>query len=163
MNKSVLELGAGSGLISFVAVQKGAIVTGSHINLKVIENLQFNMTQNQLKLEAVLSDLFDSMPDNQYFDYILINPPYYPKKPLTIDEKAWFCGSKFEYFTKMFAQLHSRKFGNAVMILSEDCEINTIQQIGLQAGIQMQLEQKEKIFWEWNFIFKLSKTGEKSY
>jgi len=157
IGKHLLELGAGSGLISFIAVQNGAMVTASDISPKVIENLEFNMNKNQLKLKSVLSDLFDHIPENQYFDFILINPPYYSKAPISDDERAWFCGVEFEYFTKLFSQLRMRNFGKAILILSEDCEIDTIHKLGLKAGIEMKLEKSEKVLWEWNHIFELSR------
>src|SRR5215470_868186 len=41
-NKSLLELGAGSGLISFIAEKREAIVTASDLNERALEGLRIN-------------------------------------------------------------------------------------------------------------------------
>ena len=57
----------------------------------------------------------------------------------------------------LFNQLAKRDFGKVIMILSEDCEIEIISKIASHAGIQMVLEEKTKVLWEWNFLFALKK------
>ena len=88
-NKSLLELGCGSGIISLLAAQKGALVTASDINQTALDFLDDNASKNKLTVKTVYSDLFQNLK-NQKFDYIIINPPYYPRKPKNIKEEAWF-------------------------------------------------------------------------
>ncbi len=90
-NKTFLELGCGSGIISLYASKKGAIVTASDVNKTAIDYLEENAKTNNLKIVTILSDLFESIEEN-YFDFIIVNPPYYPREPKNIKEKAWFCG-----------------------------------------------------------------------
>ena len=52
--------------------------------------------------------MFDKI-EKVNFDYIVINPPYFPKNPKSEKEFAWFCGSDFEYFKKLFSQLKDYK------------------------------------------------------
>lgn len=154
--KSVLELGAGCGIISFYCAKLGAKVIASDISLVAIESLHQNRKRLSLNVEVVQSDLFNAIPNQ--FDQILINPPYYPKNPSTEAEKAWFCGEGFEYFKKLASQLkfHLNHEGFALMILSEDCEINTIRKLFADSEISMTEVYSVTKYGEQNFIYKLS-------
>lgn len=156
-NKTFLELGCGSGIISCLAAKKGAIVFASDINDKAIDFLNKNSTKNNLSIITISSNLFDNIePIN--FDYIIINPPYYPKKPKNIQEQAWFCGENFEYFEKLFYQLNSKvEFQNVFMILSEDCKIEKIKGIGLQNNLSFEVLKSKTVFEEKNYIYSLKK------
>lgn len=159
-SKKVLELGAGSGLISLYCAQQQAIVTASDVNTVAINGLKENATQNNQELSVVLSDLFDNLsPDN--FDIILINPPYYPKKPKNIEEQAWFCGEEFEYFKKLFGQLRESKSSEFVlyMILSEDCDLVKIKSIAESNNISSDQVYTKRIRGEENFIFEMRKNS----
>lgn len=156
-NKSFLELGCGSGIISLLASKKEAKVLASDINEKALEFLKKNSIKNELPVTIIQSDLFDNI-ENIHFDYIIINPPYYPKKPKTVKEQAWFCGENFEYFEKLFYQLNSKiELQNVFMILSEDCEIEKIKRIGLQNNLSFEILKSKTVFKEKNYIYSLKK------
>lgn len=155
--KKVLELGAGSGLISLLAARNGAIATASDINPASIHNIQINAAINQLKVEVVLSDLFDDIPASEVFDIIIINPPYYPKNPATDYEKAWYCGEDYSYFRKLFFQLKERnKIKQVYMILADVCNIRLIKQIAGENGYGLMEVYRRKNYWETNFIFRIA-------
>ena len=101
--KNFLELGCGSGLISIAAAKKGAKVTATDINSMAVEYMEKNSRQNSVGMEIIRSDLFQSIP-KQEFDIIAINPPYYKKQPLTEQDHAWFCGVNGEYFSATYCQ-----------------------------------------------------------
>ena len=94
---------------------------------------------------------------NKSFDYIIINPPYYPKKPKNIKENAWFCGENFEYFEKLFGQLpnYLADQTNCFMILSQDCEIEKIKAIALKNAMAFELVLEKRELVETNYIFKI--------
>ncbi len=153
-DKRILELGAGSGLISFFCAKKGARVTASDVNQTAIDGLKFNSEKLKLDVEIVKSDLFDDI--EQTFDCIIINPPYYPKTPSNEAEKAWFCGEDFEYFQKLFSQLNERKETAAIwMILSEDCKIDHLKDLAEKHEIAFELIHTDQSWAEKNFIFQL--------
>jgi release factor glutamine methyltransferase len=154
--KSFLELGAGSGLISIYAAKKNANVTATDINPVAIEYLKRNQVRNNVTLNIISSDLFQSIPP-QLFDVIAINPPYYKKNPKSDAEYAWYCGENGEYFQKLFCGLkqyiHSQSL--VLMILSEDCDILMITKFALDNHFDLQIVSERKTAWEKNNIYQI--------
>ena len=157
-NKHLLELGAGSGLISIAAAKKGAIVTASDINQQALQALQQNAENNHVEIRIIYSDLFEALAGN-VFDYIIINPPFYPKDARNDLERAWYAGFDFQYFQRLFAGIHPflQENTEAWMILSEDTSTMHIEDMAHIAGLQMEVIEKKRILWEWNYIYKLTK------
>ena len=156
-NKTFLELGCGSGIISLLASKKGAKVIASDISQTALDFLQTNAATNQLSLKIVFSDLFKSL-QNATFDYIIINPPYYPRKPQNVKEQAWFCGENFEYFEKLFLELPNflSRENHCFMILSQDCVLEKIKTIALKNDIVFELFIEKEVLIETNYIFSIS-------
>ncbi len=159
-DKYVLELGAGSGLISVYCAKLKANVTANDINPNAVENTNKNAKLNSVNIKVVESDLFDEI-EMWKFDYIIINPPYFPKNPKNEEEFAWFCGSDFQYFRKLFDQI--KKYINndskIIMVLSEDCDIEMIKKIGEQSHFVFTKCYEQKIWGEMNYIFEISRTN----
>ena len=157
-NKTFLELGCGSGIISLFAAKKEAKVIATDINETALEYLKVNATKNKLNLDIVKSDLFEKL-ENNTFDYIIINPPYYPKKAKNVKEQAWFCGENFEYFEHLFKQLPNfiAEDNFCYMILSEDCEIEKIIQMATKNNLNFQLIFNKKSSFEMNYIYQITK------
>ncbi len=156
--KKVLELGCGCGIISILAAKKGAQVTASDINSTALKALEKNAAKNTVLIDVVLSDLFENL-NGQSFDFIIINPPYYPRNPVSIAENAWFCGENFEYFEKLFSQLPTfiTVQNKIYMILSEDCDLQKIKAIALKNEITFELLLEKKVVAEKNYIYQLRK------
>jgi release factor glutamine methyltransferase len=157
-DKSLLELGCGSGIISIYAAKKEAIVTATDVNVTALKFLEKSASENKVKLNILTSDLFENINDS-VFDYIIINPPYYPKNAKSVKEKAWFCGENFEYFEVLFIQLpnYITSMNDIYMILSEDCELEKIKAIALKNEIVFELVIENKGLTEKNYIFRLQK------
>ncbi|MFS8082367.1 MAG: methyltransferase [Ginsengibacter sp.] len=154
--KSFLELGAGSGLISIYAAKKNANVTATDINPVAIEYLKKNQACNNVTLNIIFSDLFQSVPP-QSFDVIAINPPYYKKSPKSDEEHAWYCGENGEYFQNLFCGLKQfiHRGSLVLMILSEDCDILMITQLALDNQLDLHIMSERKIAWERNNIYQI--------
>jgi release factor glutamine methyltransferase len=151
----ILELGAGSGLISIQLAKQNAIVTASDINPLAIKGLHENFQHNNIHATIVESNLFDKLIIEN-FDMIIINPPYYAKRPLQIQDRAWYCGENFEYFQMLFQQIASASNRpNVLMILSEDCNISYIQRLAKNNGLVFSVVYQEKIMNEQNTIFNI--------
>ncbi len=154
-NRTLLELGCGTGIIALSAASKGAKVTASDINPVAISCLYTAAQKNNLKLNIIHSDLFDAIEQPQ-FDFIIINPPYYPKEPKSDKEKAWFCGQNFEYFKKLFLQLSSHvAHAEIIMILSEDCNFEKIKSLAIENKMMLKKRFEKKVFFERNVIYSI--------
>ena len=151
---SVLELGAGNGFLALSCSQVGATVTASDINPAAIDSLQRSSTANKLPLQIIQSDLFEQI-DEPAFDFIFINPPYFPKQATNDPERAFFCGEDFEYFHRLFAALPRYATATTLMILTDDCELGQIQRIAAQQGLELDLVQATHKWGEQHFIYRV--------
>ena len=159
-SKYVLELGAGTGLISIYASKKGGFVTASDISLTAVYNIEKNTKMNDANVEVVHSDLFDDIPQRRY-DYIIINPPYYRKTPSVEKEFAWFGGDDFQYFRKFFTQLGNNYYENTnvIMVLSDEADIEMIRSIAVEYKFTFDEVFRKKIWGEENYIFRIKSIG----
>ena len=98
-DQNVLEIGAGTGIISLVCAQKGAQVLCSDVNPYAIETINKNIKENQKQLKGSIEvrtgDLFEIVIEKETFDIIIFNPPYLPT---TKDEKKGIS----EWYAKSF-------------------------------------------------------------
>ena len=157
-NKKVLDVGTGSGVLALFAAQGGARAAALDINPKAVETARRNAEDNGLFLQLWHSDLFASVPP-QTFDYFLINPPYYPQKPRNDVERAFFAGEQLEYFRHLFLQLpaYLSPAGRAWMILSEDCNLEKIQELARLNRLQFE-PVFERVKWgERLFVFEIGR------
>ena len=155
--KVLLELGAGSGLISFYAAREQSIVYATDINPVAVEYLFRNASVNELNINIILSDLFENIPQMK-FDRIVINPPYYKKNQSTLQEQAWFCGENGEYFDKLFKDLgnYIHSSSEVTMVLCDGCDIEMIRQKARAYSLWIQCEQSKVTLLEKNFIFSVN-------
>lgn len=155
-NKTFLELGAGSGLLSIYAAKQGAFVTASDISSIALECLKTNAEENFVEISIVHSNLFDDIP-HQQFDFILINPPYYKKKPLSAMDYAWYCGENGEYFQNLFKHLNDymQDHSNVLMVLCDGCDIQFIETLAKESSFHLNCVHVKKTLVERNYIFKI--------
>ena len=113
-------------MISVWAAGKGAIVTALDINKEAVANTQLNADVNNLNINVLESNLFANL-DPEPFDFIVINPPYYPGKPLNNSQYAWYCGPEFEFFENLFKKLpdYCHPQTETLMVLSQDYPMYT--------------------------------------
>jgi len=157
--KYILELGAGTGLISIFTANKGGYVTASDISLTAVYNIEKNVKMTNANVEVVHSDLFDDIPHRRY-DYIIINPPYYKKTTSSEKELAWFGGDDFQYFRKLFSQLGNNYYENTnvIMVLSDETDLDMISSIAKEFNFAMNELFRKKTWGENHYIFSLKST-----
>ena len=155
-NKSLLEPGAGSGLISIYAAQNGATVTATDVNPIAVEYLGENSRRNNVRINIIESDIFSRVPPES-FDIIAINPPYYKKNPESLADYAWYCGENGEYFENLFSGLKKYMHSESVvlMVLCDGCDIGMIKKMADQKGYEMNKIQTKKNVLEKNFIYRI--------
>jgi release factor glutamine methyltransferase len=151
-----LELGAGSGLLSIYAAKNGASVVATDINPISIECINLNAEENAVEVKTILSDVFDNVSP-QHFDYILINPPYYRKKPSSFREYAWYCGENGEYFQKLFKGLADfvDEDSEVIMVLCDGCDLQMIRYLAEKNSFSMKCVLTYTAIMERNYIFKI--------
>lgn len=157
--RKFLELGCGSGLISVFAAKQRALVVASDISKTAVENTQLNARKNEVDLNAFQSDLFQAH-QKQIYDWIVINPPYYAKRPQTEAEYAWYCGENFEYFQALFRELpgYSNTESQIIMILTKGCDLEAIRSISRKNGFVFDLiAEKNVLFDEKDFLFAIKR------
>ena len=155
--KQFLEIGAGSGLISFIAAKSGAFVTATDINPVAVDYLKKNSIKNELTVSVYQSDLFSQIPSRK-FDLIAINPPFYKKDPVKIKDYSWYCGSNGEYFQSLFNDLgkYIHRHTKVFMVLFEGCDINMIREFAGCNGFHMVCVSQRKNWLETLFIYKIN-------
>lgn len=151
-----LELGCGSAYISLVAAKHGANVSASDINPRAVAAATKNSKINLLPISVYESDLFSNIPA-QLFDMIVINPPYYPRDPKNMAERAWFAGENLEYFKRLFKEIPTfvEPESKVYMCASEDVDLDSIQTLASNYKIQFKLMLKKKILFEENYVYQL--------
>ncbi len=97
-DKSVMEIGTGSGLISLCSLKAGASkVVATDVNPSAIACARYNAERLKLKdrfqvRRVPLNDsgAFTVIKDDEKFDFIISNPPWEDDKPKSIDEYALY-------------------------------------------------------------------------
>lgn len=90
--KHILDIGAGSGLLSLMAAQRSlGQITAVELEEKAAAACQFNMVQSPWadRLSIIHSDIQDFCLQTQYygyFDHIICNPPYFEHGPKANDQ-----------------------------------------------------------------------------
>jgi len=153
---SILELGAGSGLISIYTAKRGANVTATDINTVAINFLKINAVQNNVDLNIIHSDIFNSIPV-YLFDMIIINPPYYKKQPRSNADYAWYCGENGEYYQKLFKNLkyYVHEKTEVLMVLCDACDLQMIKDFANENYFALQCVFQRNSIIEKNYIFKI--------
>ncbi|RYY22684.1 MAG: methyltransferase domain-containing protein [Chitinophagaceae bacterium] len=155
-DQSVLELGAGSGLISIYAALQGALVTATDINPVAVKCIKRNIAGNSVSVEVLQSDLFGEIPVKPY-KYVLLNPPFYKKNPESLSQYAWYCGENGEYFHNLFASLdqYIGKGSKVYMVVCESCDLELIKTAAKRRQFRMQCVATRSRFLEKHYIFNI--------
>ncbi|MGC8598564.1 MAG: HemK2/MTQ2 family protein methyltransferase [Thermoplasmata archaeon] len=113
----ILEIGAGSGYISFSLARMGYDVTATDIDDDAIEHMKDVVEREKIDVRVIKSDLFDDVDGE--FDTIIFNPPYLPGD--ADEDVAIYGGREGEEVIYRFlkdAYAHLKNEGSIFIILS---------------------------------------------
>lgn len=157
-DKSVMEIGCGSGLIGLCCLKAGAQkVVVTDVNKTAITNAKFNATwlglnsDDKPKFEARLVQLDDSgafstlQPDEK-FDLIISNPPWVNQKPETIDEYALY-DENFNLMRTLFDGIEKRLKPGGRVWLAYGCvdAIRTMKKMAEQRNFHFEILDDRKL------------------
>ncbi|MBI4162993.1 MAG: methyltransferase [Candidatus Aenigmarchaeota archaeon] len=150
-DKSVLEIGCGSGLISILLAKNNA-VTAVDVNEDAVKATQENAKTNNVEIKAIKSDLFAEI-GQEIFDIIIFNAPYLAPddldKYLGKERKNFIDDNVIERFLKQLTG-HLRNDGFAILVASSLTKLNIEDK-----GLNHEIIASKKLPWEALHIYKL--------
>ncbi len=127
----VLDMGTGSGVIGVTAALQGAQVVAVDINPAAARLAASNALDHgaRARVQVICSDLFAALAGIPKFDWIIFNPPFFPRAAEQDSEIAFNAGNDYEVIQRFLQQ--AKKFlvpaGKILLILSSDMDLARIQ------------------------------------
>ena len=75
-NRSLLEIGTGTGAISIFAARNGAKVVATDINPEAVKNARFNAGKHNLDISVREGNLYEPLANEEKFDFIFWAHPF---------------------------------------------------------------------------------------
>jgi release factor glutamine methyltransferase len=129
----VLDMGTGSGVIGVTAARRGAHVIAVDINPHAARLAAGNAFALGVSadMRVVCSDLFAGLAGVPNFDWIIFNPPFYPRAAQQASEIAFNAGNDYEVVRRFLQQAKNflAPAGKILLILSSDMDLTRIQSI----------------------------------
>lgn len=153
-DRTVLDLGTGSGVCGIVAALWGARVTATDVNPRALECARQNVRLYEVDMDVRRSDLFDELADKA-FDVILFNPPYFRGEPAGEADRAWRTDDIAERFCHKLPQ-HLTDQGYALVVLSTDGACSDYLRIFDRAGLRIARVARRRLGNETISIYRLT-------
>lgn len=117
-DERILDLTTGCGVIAAIAGLQGASGIAVDINPKAVKNAAENFLKYKVKIKAIKSDLFASVPE-ELFDQIYVNGPFF-EGPIN-DPLDYACYGARQFIEDLFAKLKTRlkPNGKLLIVMSE--------------------------------------------
>jgi tRNA1(Val) A37 N6-methylase TrmN6 len=122
---AVLDLGTGSGAGALAAATRGARVVAIDLSPDAVRCAAENARANQLadRVDVRAGDLFAPLREDERFDLVLFNPPFYRGTPRDLADAAWRSRDVPERFALGLLP-HLTPRGRALVVLSSDCDVD---------------------------------------
>lgn len=129
----VLDMGTGSGIIGITAALQGAGVIAVDINPEAVRLASSNAQTHQVaaKMRALCGDLFSSLSPSLKFDWIIFNPPFFPRPAAPSLQAAYNAGDDYGIIADFLQQAKNflAPAGKVLMIFSSDMDLNELQNL----------------------------------
>jgi release factor glutamine methyltransferase len=159
----VLEVGTGAGAIALTAGRAGAHVIAVDIDPRAVACARANAAANHLggAVEVLESDLFSALPPETRFDYIVFNPPMFPKVQSGPATYAWHVGQDCSVLNRFAGEAMTRLTpnGRIVLLVSSDMDIPLILGFFEGARFDRRLVASHPWLWETYHIYHFSPAG----
>jgi release factor glutamine methyltransferase len=106
----------------------------------------------------VHSDLFSALPQNEQFDLIIWNPPFFQGKPSNDAELAWKAGDDY-HVIRRFAESTTDRLspnGRVILLLSTDMDMKLVLSIFQSHRFKKSLVVKRELFFETLFVYEFA-------
>lgn len=147
--KTALEIGTGSGIVSFSIANLVEQILAVDINSKAIEFAQEKAELKGLKnIEFKISNLFENVSGK--FDLIFFNPPYLPGK----ENISWSGRKKGQEIIEKFlseVRDYLNENGEAIILMSSFNDVKK-----LTKKFKLELIAKKKLWFESLYCFKIA-------
>lgn len=163
-NKIILEMGAGSGVISIdlsYIVKKVYAVDLDKDSMtyikKEIKKINSNKTKSIKNIQLINSDLFSNVNKELRFDMIVFNPPYLPNEKKIKNDIALNGGSEGnEIIIKFLEQAkdYLNVNGEIILLFSSFSKRNKILKTAESLNYSYKLLSKKIIFFEKLYVYK---------
>ena len=152
-NKSVLDLGSGSGILAKSALNNNALsVTAADINPEA-------KLQLPKEIKFIESDLFSNI--SKKYDLIIFNPPYLPedeREPIS-SRTATTAGKRGDEIILEFikhAPIYLNQDGKILLLLSSQTPLDKINKLLKKLTFSKKVIAKKKLFMEELYVFEIA-------
>lgn len=153
---SVLDVGTGSGVLAVVAARTARSVVAIDTNPAAVRCARINALLNGVedRVEVRQGDLFDPLAGER-FDVVLCNPPFYPGRPQTPLEGAFY---SIDFADRFCAALphHLAADGFALMVLSSAGDEAGFERAFRDAGLAFQTVAEKDLVSERVRLYRLA-------
>jgi release factor glutamine methyltransferase len=162
-NKSVLDLGAGSGFLAETALNnKASFVLATDINIESISLLKLKFQDNK-KIKIIQSNLFSNIPKSKKFHIIVFNPPYLPLDKREPDESRLSTtgGKRGDEIILKFLKLvpsYLSENGFVLLLISSLTPTKNIDKILKKLNLTKLIISSKKLFYETLYVLKIQQT-----
>jgi release factor glutamine methyltransferase len=149
--KKFLEIGSGAGVVVCLAAIHGAInVIATDINPHAINNVLSNAKLHSLPIEARIGSVFDPISNDELFDVIFWNHPFYYLDEKTNDNDVVSLSvydTEYQSLRKFFlnGKRHLEKGGQLILGTSNVARINLIKKLAKEEGYSVRLLEKTEV------------------
>ena len=151
----VLEICSGPGFIGYTLLKynKANRLVLSDVNPEVRDGIETTNRFNNLKVEFIQSDCFDSMEDSNKFDTIGSNPPHFkterPNGYRSSEEKLISLDYDMQFHKKFFESAHRYLNPNGKIVLIENCDGVTEEDIRVLSNQHFSVESVDYDSYGW--------------
>ncbi|MDD3178020.1 MAG: methyltransferase [Candidatus ainarchaeum sp.] len=155
----VLEIGPGSGILSFFLSYFSKNLILADIDLNVINYLKSFITKYNLEnVTIIYSDLFSNINKNLKFDLIVFNPPYVPSNTKTIIcDDGGKNGSEIILDFINNLNIFLKDNGNCYLLVSTLNNIDNIKKNIIKNNLKYFQVAEKKLFFEKLIVFEIRK------